>query len=82
MTYDELKEMSLASLLDASADEKRDPQERLQASEAVLARLPDWDGQKLDLEPAQRTRLDELCRMSGYQGVRRPHRDALVAAGA
>ncbi len=63
-----MREMSLASLLDVSVDEGRDSQERLQASEAALARLPSWDGQILGLSPAQRARLDELCRTSGYRG--------------
>lgn len=60
MTYNQLKSMSMASLLDASHDTRRNPQEQLQAAEAVLAFLPGWDGQVLDLDPGQRGQLEWL----------------------
>lgn len=77
MTYDK---MSMASLLDASMDSRRGIVERLYISEIVLTRLPHWDGLRTDLDDRQRRRLDELCRRESYAGVRRPHRDALVAS--
>lgn len=64
MTYEKLMEMSMASLLDASEDLRRDEGERLQASECALARMPEWDGQTSDLDSGQRRRLAEICRTS------------------
>lgn len=60
MTYDQMKLMTMGSLLDASMDPHLDAQERLQAAEAIMARLPGWDGQMLDLDPAQRGQLNWL----------------------
>ncbi len=61
MTYDELKAMTLAELLDMSMDPARPKAEQLQGAEAALARLPRWRATAyLSLEPAQREQLKWL----------------------
>ena len=58
MTY---RNMSMASLLDASMDARRPTRERRRFSGIVLARLSSWDGQRIDLDGLQQRRLSELC---------------------
>jgi len=57
MRYDELMSMDMGGLVDASHDKRRTAQERLQATEAIMARIPEWDGGLLDLSSGQQARL-------------------------
>ncbi len=66
MTYDELMGMDMGALLEAIMDQNRSEQERIQAREAALARLPTWNGVATD---DQRAILKELVRWGEEQGA-------------
>lgn len=63
MTFNMLmNEMTMASLLNLTGNGDALEQDRLQAAEAVLARLPSWDGQILELDTDEQLALAVIVR--------------------
>lgn len=67
MTYDQLKAMPLGDLVDMATLDEHNEQEQLQAREAALARLPEWDGQGLLGDQLQR--LIHMAREAELEAV-------------